>query len=229
MNKKNIIALIPARGGSKRLPRKNIIKFNGKPMIAHTIENAKKSKVFSDIYVSTEDEEIAKIAKKYGAKVAYRNHKLADDKSMLKEVCRDFILNYNTKKNDFKFLCILLATSPFRNFKDIKKVISLIEPNKCDFAMAVTTYDLPIYQALEKKNNGYVKAKWPRLINLNEKKVSKYVVDNGSTYVFNTKKFLKIKSFYGPNLKVYEMPKSRSVDLNTLDDLKLLNFLLKKI
>jgi len=216
------IALIPARGGSKRVPKKNIIKFMNKPMIAHTIINAFKTNLFKSVYVSTDNEEIERVSKKYGAKVLIRNKKLSDDNAMVKDVCHDFLLYLKKNKINCDILCTLFATSPLRNHKDIYKVVNLINPNKCDFSLAVTSYDLPPHQALRISKKLFAKPKWPNLINNREK--DRLLVDNGSTYSFYTKKFMKLRSFYGPKLKVYEMPRSRSVDLDTVEDLELLKF-----
>ena len=226
--KYNKIALIPARGGSKRIPKKNIINFNKKPMISHTIISAIKANIFDEVFVSTDNEKIAQVSKKYGAKVILRKQNLSDDNAMVKEVCYDFINSLEKNGIKCQILCTLFATAPLRNSKDIKNVVNLIQSGKCDFSLAVTSYDLPPHQALKLSNNNYARPFWPKLINKKAKTIGELVVDNGSTYAFNINKFKKYKSFFGPKLKIYKMPKERSVDLDTLEDLKLLKFYSKE-
>ena len=218
------IAFIPARGGSKRIPKKNIINFKDKPIISYTIESAIKANIFDEVIVSTDNEEIAKISEKYGAKAILRKIDLATDTSMVKDVCYDFLSNYLKQNKKCDILCTLFATAPLRNYEDIKNVVSLIIPDICDFSLAVTTYDLPPHQALLKKENDFIEPMWPDLINHNERDIGRLVVDNGSTYAFDVKKFMELKTFFGPKLKVHEMPKNRSVDLDTEDDLQLLKY-----
>ena len=142
------VALIPARGGSKRLPRKNVMKFLGKPMITHTIDAAQQSGLFDRIVVSTEDEEIAIVSKSSGVAVSKRPSNLAGDNVMVKDVCIDFLNKEKKSGRNWDILCVLYATSPLRNVDDIKSVVSLIEADNCDFALAVTSYSQPLHQAL---------------------------------------------------------------------------------
>jgi len=218
------IAIIPARGGSKRLPRKNIIDFNGLPMITWTIQAAQKSNCFERIIVSTEDAEIAAIASDAGAEVSNRPHKLATDSTRVVDVCLE-LLNITEKQGQlYKQFCCLYATAPLRTAEDIRATMDLIEPGKCDFSMAVTTYDVPAYQSLKKNKDGSLSPMWPELINLREDQIGELVVDNGSTYAADVSAFRKCCSFYGSNLRGHLMPRSRSVDINVAEDYELAKY-----
>ena len=216
------LALIPARGGSKRLPRKNIADFMGKPMIAWTIGAAKESGLFEKVVVSTEDSEIAAIAKKYGAETAVRNPALATDKARVLDVCLDFLDQDEKAGRACDVLCCLYATAPLRTAADIRAASSLLNPGKCDFSLCATHYSLPPHQALRLGNNGAVTPMWPDLISKRDEEVGELVVDNGSTYFVSVLAFRKHKTFFGPNTWAHIMPRERSHDINEPVDLEIL-------
>lgn len=214
-----MLAIIPARGGSKRLPRKNIADFHGKPLIQWTIEAAQKSGCFSEIIVSTDDEEIAAVAAKCWAKVERRPERLATDDARVVDVCLEVLGRRITEV----FAC-LYATSPLRTAEDISGTVALIRAFRCDFAMAVTPFESSPHQAL-KDNDGYLEPMWPELIEKRHSEIPKLFVDNGSTYAATVEAFRQHKTFYGPNLKGYVMPRERSVDIDTQLDLDIARFL----
>ena len=218
------VALIPARGGSKRLPRKNIMKFLGKPMIAYTIDAAQTSGLFDRVVVSTEDEEIAEVSRKYGAEVELRATELATDTVMIKDVCADFLKREEDRGRCWDILCVLYATAPLRNDKDVEQVVSLIEPGKCNFAIAVTKYDLPPHQALIVGDDYVVEPFLPDLVAARADTVPDLCVDNGSTYAVSVPAFKQYLSFYGPNMRAYHMPRNRSVDIDTQEDFDLVTY-----
>jgi len=223
----NSLAIIPARGGSKRLYKKNIIDFDGKPIIYYTINAALKSNCFDRIVISTDDDEIFKISSKYHNDVVMRPKKLATDKSTVVDVCKDF-LNSEIKKNvNYDFLTVLYPTAPMRNSKDIKSVFNKLLVDRYTSSLAVTNFSLPIHQALVIKNRK-VKKVFPKIYDLREKKVPKYYVDNGSTYSIRVKNFLKYSDFITKNLGIHIMPPERSVDIDTSFQLDLAKFFFKK-
>ena len=127
MRKLKTIAIIPARGGSKRIPRKNIKDFLGKPIIAYSIEAAIQSKLFDEVMVSTDDDEIAEIAKKYGASVPFmRSEENADDYATLADVLEEVILNIGIKEGLFEYACCILPTSPLIREKKLKEGFDLL-------------------------------------------------------------------------------------------------------
>ena len=224
MIKKNNVCIIPARGGSKRLRKKNIIDFNGKPIISYTINAALQTKIFDKIVVSTEDNEIANISKKIGAEVYYRSEELASDKAKVVDVCIDFLKSEIIKRKKYKILCCLYPTAPLRNSIDIIKTVKLVNEQKCNYAMAVTKFHYPVHQALRIDKNSKMQPMWPSLILKRENELPELCVDNGSTYAVNIGKFLNSCSFYAEPLKGYFMPQERSVDIDTKDDLDLAKY-----
>jgi len=215
------IAIIPARGGSKRLPRKNILNFMGHPIISYTINAAIESQYFSRVVVSTEDREIAEVAQEYGAKVMMRPLELAQDTSRVIDVCMHVIEQESKQERHYTSMCCLYATAPLRNSEDILATMKILQPDICDFSMAVTSYYFPPHQALKEEKNGILQPLLPDMAHMQSQAVGKIVVDNGSTYGVNIEKFLKEKTFYGTNLKGNFMPRSRSVDIDELEDFEL--------
>jgi len=218
------VAIIPARGGSKRLPRKNIIPFQGKPIIAHTIEAAKSTGLFDRVVVSTEDKEIADVSAHFGAETDARNPVLATDSASVKEVCLDFLRREEASGQLWDILCVLYATAPLRNSQDIRQVVELVNPGSCDFAIAVTCYELPPHQALRALPEHGLEPVWPELVQARSDEVGDLRVDNGSTYAVSVPAFIQYQSFYGPRLCGHEMPRERSVDIDTYDDFELVSF-----
>jgi pseudaminic acid cytidylyltransferase len=220
----NQLAVIPARGGSKRLPRKNIINFYGKPMITYTIKAALECNLFDRVIVSTEDREIGEISKEFGAEVIIRPMELASDTARVVDVCLHALDSEIGHGRSYDILCCLYATAPLRDSADIKNTVELVRNGESDFAMAVTGYHYPPHQAMVEKESGYLEPMWPNLVHKNHSDLPKMLVDNGSTYVTRVSEFLKLKTFYGPNLKAYFMPRSHSVDIDVPDDLEFAEF-----
>jgi CMP-N-acetylneuraminic acid synthetase len=218
------IAIIPARGGSKRLPKKNTIDFFGEPIIAYTIQAALQTELFEKVCVSTDDERAMEIAYKSGAVVLERSAKLATDTAQVRQVCQQVLEDEEVRGCRYDVFSCLYATAPLRNSQDISEVVSLVVPGECDFALAVTEYDYPPHQALAVNSDGSLSPKWPDLVNLNSNDVEKLVVDNGSTYAVSVSAFKEYNSFYGPQLKGHVMPRERSIDIDYPVDLELAQF-----
>jgi pseudaminic acid cytidylyltransferase len=215
------VALIPARGGSKRLPRKNILPFQGKPMIAHTIEAALQSGLFEKVVVSTDDPEINEISKKYDAHVLMRDPSLATDQASVRAVALDFL----EREKEVELLCVLYATAPMRSAADIRATHALIERGVCHHALAVCEYSHSPHQALKvMSDKGDISPMWPELVALRSDAVPKMVVDNGSTYFVVVEDFKKDSNFYAPAMRGHVMPRWKSVDMDTADDFDLAQF-----
>jgi len=215
------IAIIPARGGSKRLPKKNVIDFYGKPIIAYSILAALKTNLFEQVVVSTEDKTIAKISRNYGAHVAIRPDNLATDSAKVVDVCLHFLEEEAKHGRNYDILCCLYATAPLRNEKDIRSTVALVENSDADFAMAVTEYHFPPHQALKTNHAGFLEPMWPTWNSKKSQEVPPLLVDNGSTYVVSVPEFCRTRSFYGSSLRGYVMPRTRSVDIDTKEDLQI--------
>jgi pseudaminic acid cytidylyltransferase len=215
------IAIIPARGGSKRLPRKNIIDFLGRPIIAYTIDAARSSGCFERIVVSTEDDEIADIAGKWGAEIDRRDPALATDKARVTEVCIALLDKEEAAGRVWTHMTCLYATAPLRKVDDIRATVGLLEEGVCDFAMAVTSYDLQPHLALKFRTDHSLAPMWPELTGTRASDLPSLRVSNGSIYAVNVKAFHRHPSFYGPNLRGHDMPRERSIDIDTSEDLAL--------
>ncbi len=207
------LAIIPARGGSKRLPRKNVLPFLGRPMIVHTIEAAAHSGCFGRIVVSTEDEEISGVARGAGAHVHARSSRLAGDEAAVVDVCLEVLDAEEREGRAHDTFVCLYATAPLRRAEDIAAVLSLIDDSHA-FALAATHYALPPHQALRVTAEGVLVPMWPELVGRRASQIGPLVVDNGSTYAARVADFRRVRSFYGPGLRGHVMPRERSVDID---------------
>lgn len=219
------LAIIPARGGSKRLPRKNVVDFLGKPIIAHTIEAAFGCGLFDEVLVSTEDPEVDAVARRFGVRTSARPQALATDYAQVKDVCMHVLDDERKSGREYEVFCCLYATAPLRNAADIAATVRLLQPGSCDFSMAVTEYPYPPYQALTFGADNRLAPLWPELVNKRTQEVGRLVVDNGSTYGVTVKAFEQHGSFYGPSLRGHIMPFERSIDIDVAEDLELCRLL----
>jgi CMP-N-acetylneuraminic acid synthetase len=231
------VALIPARGGSKRLPRKNILPFRGKPMIAYSIEAAVGSGLFDQVVASTEDDEIAAIATAAGAEVDRRDPALAGDQVRVTTVSIDFLDRERAHGRCYDVLCVLYATAPMRDADDVRRTVGLLEPGRCSFALAVTEYEQTPHQALKatplpiiagdpsRPEAVALSPMWPDIVALRTDSLPRLLVDNGSTYAVETEAFRRTRSFYDPVMRGHVMPRWRSIDIDTPENLDLACFL----
>jgi len=215
------IAIIPARGGSKGIPRKNIISLCDKPLISWTIQAALNSNTINDVYVSTEDIEIAEISKSYGAKIIKRPMKLASDLITTDEVIFHAI-EYLKKLNiEFSHVCLLQPTSPLRNEDHIDGA-SLLARDK-NFGCIVSVYKpkLSVAKAYILKNNGTLEG----LISSDapytpRQQLPDTYIPNGAIYFFSKDSFLVKNRIPRERLLPYIMDESVSIDIDNLEDLK---------
>jgi pseudaminic acid cytidylyltransferase len=217
------ICIIPARGGSKRIKNKNIINFFGKPMIAHAIIAAKKSNLFSRIVVSTDSKKILKVAINYGAECPYlRNKKLSDDKTSTKDVLIDSIKKLQSNDIDYHFL--IYPNAPLISSKDLIKAFNLIKKKKANAIYAVSKFPSHPLRAFFIKKN-FLDYRWKYYQKFNSQNFLDYYFDTGSFYIFKTKTLLKSKNFLLKKTLPYFLPRHKSVDVNTYEDLNFLRIL----
>lgn len=225
---KNIIAIIPARGGSKGVPRKNVKLLAGKPLIAHTIEAALKSKHIERVIVSTEDKEISEISKKYKAEVVKRPKELAADKS--KTIDTVFHVLDSLKRENYipDAVILLQPTSPLRTTDDINKAINLFFQNKCELVISVYESGHSFYLSF-KIGKKYLEPIFNRkYLNQTRQDLPRAYIPNGAIYISRPKVLLKYKSFYCRKILPYIMLATRSIDIDNETDFKLAELLLKK-
>lgn len=223
------LCVIPARGGSKRLPRKNVLDFRGRPMLAHTIQAARDSGCFARILVSSDDDTTLEIARRHGADCHVRDAALAGDAARVVAVLLDVLESEAAAGRNYDLLCCLYPAAPLRRASDVAAVVGLIDPGRCDFAMAVTDYGLPPHQALRLDDEKALTPMFPDLIERRDEEVGHMVVDNGSTYAASVPAFKVQQTFYGTGLRGHVMPRSRSVDINSAEDLALADFYFERL
>lgn len=185
------LAIIPARGGSKRIPRKNVKDFLGKPIIAYSIEAALKSGLFDEVMVSTDDEEIAEIAKQYGAKVPFmRSAEAANDYASTADVLNEVIANYKSIGLEFDNFCCIYATAPLISSKNIVSAFQLLQESEFTVVYPVVEFSYPIWRCLDVDANGSMKRHWPEFENSRSQDLPKEYHDTGTFYWYQTKDWL---------------------------------------
>ncbi|GGG36593.1 pseudaminic acid cytidylyltransferase [Bizionia arctica] len=215
------LAIIPARGGSKRIPRKNIKLFLGKPIIAYSIEAALKSNLFEEVMVSTDDEEIAKIAKKYGAKVPFlRDKKNANDFAVLADVVEEVRINYSKKNKDFKNICCILPTAPFVTPTKITEAYNKFIDGNFESLFPVLEFSFPIQRSLKIENNK-VDMVWNEYLNSRSQDLEPRYHDSGQFYWLKSAAFEIEKKLFTDNSGAIVISELHAQDIDTETDWKL--------
>jgi len=212
------VAIIPARGGSKRLPRKNIIPVLGKPALFYPIQAALKTGLFDQVIVSTEDDQIKQVAEESGATVMERPYELAGDRASVVQVCQDVLERLGDKGIHPEQFCCIYATAIFITPGDLQKSFLLMEQFSVDSVMGVSKFNLQPVQALKTDEDGCLNPKWPEYNRLQSQGHPKLVASNGTFYWADTITFLTNKTFYTDKLRGYEIPWLRAIDLDTTQD-----------
>tara|TARA_B110000008_G_scaffold279997_1_gene330497 strand:- start:11001 stop:11702 length:702 start_codon:yes stop_codon:yes gene_type:complete len=228
---KRLVAIIPARGGSKRLPRKNILDLAGKPLIAWTIEAGLKSKYVDRVIVSTDDEEIAEISKKYGADVPFiRPKELASDTSSIINAVRHAIQLLRENGDDFEYILLLQPTSPLRTEEHINQAIQLLIEKKADGVLSIVKVDHPVEWTNTLPEDCSMDGFFSdEMKGLNSQEFPTRYMLNGAIYISKIEKkltsdFMVLRS----NCYGYIMNKFDSVDVDTYYEYKLSEFLIKR-
>ncbi len=190
------IAVITARGGSKRIPRKNIRDFCGKPILAYSVEAALASGAFDTVMVSTEDKEIAEIAEGYGAEVPFfRSGRNADDFAATRDVLREVLEEYESRGERFDVMCCIYPTAPFVTAQRLREAAELLEKNGADSVLPVVRFSFPPQRCVIVKD-GAVQFKWPEYAQARSQDLEPYYHDAGQFYC------LKVESFREQNVMV---------------------------
>lgn len=221
--KKQILAIIPARGGSKGVLRKNIRPLGHKPLIAWTIEAAKKSKYISELIVSSEDDEIIEVAARFGAKVPFkRPEDLARDDTPGIESIKHAVNFYLDRNMTFDYVVCLQCTSPFRTNDDIDTAIEYCINSGCDSVVSVCECEHNPHWMVKVENDGCIE---PYVDNLGSyvcrQDLPKVYRLNGAIYVAKPELILKSGSWYNQNSKAFIMNSERSLDIDTMSNFNL--------
>jgi len=218
---KTILGLIPARGKSKELPKKNVRLLLGKPLIGWTINQALASKYLDKVIVSTDDMEIARISKKYGAEIPFlRPDKLAKDKAKMIDVIFHAIHWLESNGRPFDLMMLLQPTSPLRTAHDIDNSIKLLFNKDANAIVSVSRCNHNPYWSNTLPENGCMKNFIkPKFMNKNRQELPAYYSLNGAIYLSYCEYLKKQKSFMGEETFAYIMPKERSIDIDNILEL----------
>lgn len=224
------IAVIPARGGNKRIPRKNIKLFCGKPMIAWSIEAARASGLFDHIVVSTDDAEIAEVAKAHGAEVPFmRPAALSDDHTGTSPVVAHAIEWYRAQGKMPDPVCCIYATAPFVIAEDLQRGLQTLNDSGSDFAFSVTSYAFPIQRAIRLTNEGRVEMFQPENFNTRSQDLEEAYHDAGQFYWGRAEAWLSGKVIFGQHTAAVQLPRYRVQDIDIAEDWQRAEYLFRAL
>ena len=211
------IAIITARGGSKRIPRKNVKLFCGKPIITYSIEAALQSGLFEEVMVSTEDEEIARIAREAGAQVPFmRSSESAGDYASTDDVLLEVLAAYKERGREFDSFCCLYPTAPFVTAEKLKTAMGLLD--KADSVMPVVPFSFPPQRCMVLNGEGELRMKWPEHAKTRSQDLEPYYHDCGQFYCCKTAPFLEYKTTDLPHMVPMIMSELEVQDIDNPDD-----------
>jgi N-acylneuraminate cytidylyltransferase len=216
---KTSVAIITARGGSKRIPRKNLKLFLGKPIISYVIEAALRSKVFSEVMVSTDDKEIASLATKFGAKVPFfRSNKSSDNHATTADVILEVLNEYNKRNIFFSLACCMYPTAPFVTSKLIKESRMLLMSKHADSVIPIVRYGPPIQRAIKKDIRGMISFREPNNAFTRTQDLEPFFHDAGQFYWLNIESFKKQRKIFMEHTIGLEVSDIVAHDIDTLED-----------
>ncbi len=221
--KDKIVAIIPARGGSKRIPKKNIKSFYGKPLIAYSIETALESNLFDKVIVSTDSKEIARVAKEYGAEVQIRPEELANDYATTAEVI-DYVLDNLDK--DYKYLCTIYATAPFLQSKYLIEGFKKLKNSTAINSFSATTMPFPIQRTFKIDKNGRCQMFFPEYYNTRSQDLEEAYQDAGQFY-FTKLNRKSDKIMFGSDSVPIILPRYLVQDIDTIEDWEMAEIMYK--
>ena len=213
------LCVIPARGGSKRIPRKNIKEFNGKPIIAYSIEAALKSSCFDQVIVSTDDAEIAEVAKSFGASVPFmRPDELANDYANTIPVVKHAIEWFDDQVQAPFEVCCLYATAPFVRASTIRKAYEQMQSTQADYCFTATSFAFPIQRAIKVTAENQVEMFYPEYLETRSQDLEDSYHDAGQFYWGKAEAFKQQKSIFSKSATPYILPRYLVQDIDTLED-----------
>lgn len=213
------VAVIPARGGSKRIPRKNIRLFRGRPMLAWSIEAALASGAFDTVMVSTDDPEIAEAARALGAEVPFlRSAAAADDHATTSQVLLEVLGRYSEAGVHFDLACCLYPTAPFVRPQDLTDGRAQLLGSRFNVIMPVAAFSYPIWRSLQREDDGCIALNFPENLNARSQDLPVAYHDAGQWYWFRTEAFLRDQVLMGPNTGSIILPTMQVQDIDTEED-----------
>ena len=214
------LAIIPARGGSKRIPRKNIRPFLGKPIIAYSIETALNSDLFEEVMVSTDDDEIIEVAKEYGASVPFkRSAENADDYATTADVILEVLQQYENLNKIFDFCCCIYPTAPLMKTEDLKEGFNKLKEGY-DTVIPVVEFEYPVWRGVS-LDNDHLKMVWPEYENKRSQDLSKVYHDVGQWYWFKGEEMKKKQTLFTENSAGIPIDAIFAQDIDEENDWKL--------
>lgn len=212
------LAVITARGGSKRIPRKNILPFLGKPILAYSIEAAIKSGQFDEVMVSTDDEEIAQIAREYGAKVPFmRSDATSNDFANTEDVLLEVLDEYEKRGESFDLICCIYPTAPFVTADKLNEALNKLLSSDADTLIPVVRFSYPPQRALVMKDD-YLEFKYPEHMLSRSQDLEPHFHDVGQFYMMKTEGFKKNKAIMRGKILPLEMPELEVQDIDNMTD-----------
>jgi len=222
------IAVIPARGGSKRIAKKNIRLFHGKPIIAYAIEECFKSELFSRVIVSTDDVEIAQVVEKFGAEVFFRrDEEISSDSAPVIRVVRELIQT-QTLESESDFICCVFPCTPLLTYESLTSSFNILQNNTVDFVFPVFNSGLPISRSLFINSEGFVEMLNKDFRNTATNLISESLFDAGQYYWAKTNTWLESESILGGRNMPYLITRLSAVDIDNEEDWLLAEILFAK-
>ena len=210
--------MITARGGSKRIPRKNIKEFCGKPILAYSIQAALDAGVFDTVMVSTDDEEIAAIAKEFGAEVPfYRSEKTANDFATTADVILEVVDEYEKRGEQFDLVCCIYPTAPFLTGERLRDAVQKLEVSDADTLLPVVAFSYPVQRALVVREEKLV-FEYPQYMDSRSQDLEPHYHDVGQFYVLKTEAFKRNRKLMLGNILPFEISELEVQDIDTLTD-----------
>lgn len=221
----SLLAIIPARGGSKRIPKKNIKDFMGKPIIAYAIEACKDAQIFDEIMVSTDDYKIKNIAEEYGAKVPFmRSQKTSDDFAIIYEVLEEVIFEYKKIGKKFNHLCCIYPCVPLLQSMTLKTAYESFKENNCDTLLPVLKFSFPIQRAFMINNQGFLEYREPENALKRSQDLEPMYQDAGMFCFSDINEMLKNKKDVGNKVAYLELNEKEVQDIDTVEDWEIAEF-----
>jgi N-acylneuraminate cytidylyltransferase len=213
------IVIIPARGGSKRIPRKNIKLMAGKPIIGYTIQNAIKSGLFERVFVSTDDPEIAEISKSFGAEVPFlRESSLSDDFATTGDVIADAIKKLGRKFETVEFICCIYPVTPLLKFERIAQAIERLQNEAWDYVFAGQIIPVALERSFRLDSTGALRIQNQNNFDTRTQDLSPPYFDAGQFYLGHRISWIDRKPILGSNSTIIKMNRFEAIDVDTLDD-----------